>query len=101
MQSNQAAFPIRTMANVRGVSASGFYAWLDRPLCKRVQSNVALQERIEAIHTKSDQTYGVPRIVAELRDTHQWIVNHKRCARLMRINGIRGVSKRRGYCAPP
>ena len=98
MQSNQAAFPIRTMANVLGVSASGFYAWLDRPLCKRVQSNVALQERIEAIHTKSDQTYGVPRIVAELRDTHQWIVNHKRCARLMRINGIRGVSRRRGYC---
>ena len=47
-----------------------------------------LQERIEAIHTISDQTDGVPRIVAELLYTHQWIVNHKRCAQLMRVNGV-------------
>ena len=44
----------------------------------------------------SDQTYGMPRIRAEL--THQGKpVGKNRIARLMRLSGLHGVSRRRGY----
>lgn len=44
----------------------------------------------------SDETYGVPRIHAELLDEVQRI-GKNRIARLMRLANLRGVSRRRGY----
>lgn len=52
--------------------------------------------QIKAIHTRSDQTYGMPRILAELK-TQGIVVNHKRVARLMRTAKLYGVSRRRGF----
>ena len=66
MQANQADLPIRTMARVLGVSSSGYHDWLDRQPSARDQANVELLQRIEAIHQRSDATYGVPRMIAQL-----------------------------------
>jgi putative transposase len=55
-----------------------------------------LVERIRTIHADSDATYGMPRVRAELIDQGVKI-SGKRVARLMRLNGIRGVSRRRGF----
>jgi putative transposase len=50
-----------------------------------------LTERIRQIHTESDETYGRPRVRAELRD--QGVsASRKRVARLMREAGLQGVS---------
>jgi len=55
-----------------------------------------LLEEIRRIHTRSFGTYGVPRIQAELRD--QGVsVSRKRIARLMRKEGLQGVSRRRRF----
>ena len=43
--------------------------------------------RIRVIHTKSDRTYGSPRITADLR-AEGFVVNEKRIARIMRENEI-------------
>ena len=96
MTANQADFPVRTMCRVLQVSASGFYAWLERPPSSRALADAVLTERIRRIHTASDGNYGSPNIHAELRDEGTR-VGRKRVARLMRIAGLRGVSRRRGF----
>ena len=82
------------MCRVLDVSTSGYYAWRNRPLSARAQADEVLQARIEAIHTKSRGTYGVPRMHAELR-AEGICVGHKRIARLMARAGLQGVSRRR------
>ena len=96
MNANQAKVPVHRMCRVLNVSASGYYAWLDRAPSKRSIQDAVLVERIRAIHAESDATYGMPRVRAELVDEGVKI-SAKRVARLMRLNAIRGVSRRRGF----
>lgn len=96
MKTNQAYFAINTMAQVLGVSTSGYYGWLKHKCGQRAQDNELLSNQIEQIHRESDSTYGRPRILAELRE-RGFVCNHKRVGRLMRQRGLRGVSRRRGF----
>ena len=95
MKAHQASFPIAAMVRVLGVSNAGYYAWAKRPPSARALANAALLKRIRTVHVSSRQTYGAPRVHAELRecgDRH----GRKRIARLMREAGIVGASHRRG-----
>jgi putative transposase len=93
---HQAKLPVRTMCRVLGVSASGYYAWHDRPPSRRALENAMVSERIRAIHADSDATYGMPRVRAELAEQGT-AISRKRVARLMRSARIRGVSRRRAF----
>jgi len=84
---------VRTMCKVLGVSASGFYAWRDRPPSQRAVANVVLTEQIRQAHAGSDGIYGMPRIRAELRDLGIR-AGRERIGRLMRLAGIQGVTQR-------
>ena len=95
MSAHQAVFPIATMARVLGVSKAGYYAWLRRSPSARAVADRVLIKRIRTIHVTSHETYGVPRIHAELRAAGEKH-GRKRIARLMRAAGIVGVSRRRG-----
>jgi len=95
VKASQASYPVRTMCRLLGVSVSGFYAWDGRPLSKRALQDITLTAKIQAIHRRSHESYGVPRIHAELADEHGVHVGRKRVARLMRAAGLRGVSRRR------
>src|SRR5256885_9222490 len=87
-------FSIRAMCRVLEVSASGYYAWRRRMVSVRTRENEKLQQRIEAIYRRSRQTYGAPRIHAELREEGTR-VSRKRVARLMKESGLAGVSRRK------
>lgn len=87
---------VHTFCRVLGVSTSGYYDWLRRTPSARAMANVVLIEAIRQAHKASDETYGMPRIRAELREAGH-AVSRKRVARLMRQSGIRGVSRRRGF----
>jgi putative transposase len=86
---------IATMCRVLGVSPGGYYARQKRPPSARAQADAELSTRIAAIHRRSRQTYGAPRIYAELK-AQGLRVGRKRVARLMNTAGLYGVSRRRG-----
>ena len=94
MNAHQAIYPIRTMARVLKVSASGYYAWRKRPASARATADADLTRRIRAIHARSYGTYGAPRVQAELK-AEGLAVGQERVARLMRNASLTGVSRRR------
>jgi putative transposase len=94
VNANQAMYGVVTMCRVLAVSASGYYAWLKRPLSARARADTELMSRLTAIHQFSRGTYGAPRIHEELSAAGIH-VGRKRVARLMRAAGLRGVSRRR------
>ena len=96
MNANQADAQVRTMCRVLRVSASGCCAWRDRLPSARSVANAVLCERIRQVHAESHQTYGMPRVRAELID-QGLLVSRKRVAALMRQHGIRGISRRRSF----
>jgi putative transposase len=94
MSANQADFPIATMARVLGVSESGYHAWRRRAPSARAVEDKMLLKRVRTVHATSRETYGSPRIHAELRATdHRH--GRKRIARLMRAAALTGASRRR------
>ncbi len=86
-------YPVATMCRLLGVSTSGYYAWHGRSPSARADSDTALLERIREIHRSSRETYGAPRIHAELIAEGR-AVSRKRIARLMRNAGLAGISRR-------
>jgi putative transposase len=86
-------FPVNVMCRVLDVSESGFYAFLQRLADPKPDADAALREDLCTIHRGSRGTYGRPRMVRALRAcAHE--VGPKRVGRLMREEGLRGVSKR-------
>ena len=100
MSANQACFPICVMARMLGVSKAGYYAWRHRRPSARAQADEALLARIKTVPISSRQTYGAPRVPAELRAAGERH-GRKRIARLMRAAGLVGASRRRGGPVTP
>ena len=59
-------FDVAVMCEVLEVSRSGYYAWVDRPVSATSVRRQEVIEQIRLVHAESDQTYGSPRIHAEL-----------------------------------
>lgn len=96
MDAEKATFETARMATLLGVSRSGYYAWKQRQQAGATpaqQRRTALTDKIIKFHAASDQVYGSPRILADLRDDGE-TVSRKTVAKLMRSNGIVGISPR-------
>jgi len=91
----KAEHSIAMMARVLGVSRSGYHAWVKRSPSPRAVADAALTGRIAEIHGESRETYGSPRVHAELRLEDDVRVGKKRIERLMRLAGLSGLHKRR------
>jgi transposase InsO family protein len=95
MLAEKAHYPIRVMARVLGVTASGYYAWRGRPLIRpQVARNDTLRQRIRLIHAEHRGAYGSPRILRALR-AEGMHVGRNRVIRLMRAEQLRGRPRRR------
>lgn len=94
LHAQRAHFPLGVMCRVLGVSRSGYYNWLRRTPSKRERDNERLRVEIAAIHRESRETYGSPRVHAELVDRGFEAGRH-RVARLMAEMGLVGHVPRR------
>jgi putative transposase len=89
----KARAPVSVLCRVLEVTRSGFYAWLSRKPSARAIDDEKLAIEIAAIHKASRETYGSPRIHAELR-AKGFDVSRKRVARIMSELGLEGRRKR-------
>ena len=87
-------FPVQRLCKVLGVSQSGYFAWKDRPACRRQNEDMVLLAHIRSAFALSNATYGSPRMTRELRDDGITIGRH-RVARLMRENALQARQRRR------
>jgi transposase InsO family protein len=89
-----AQFPVERMCQVLELSPSAYYAWRGRPPSARAQANAALLTKIRLSHADSHQSYGSPRVHADLVAAGERC-GPKRVARLMRLAGLRSKRVRR------
>lgn len=94
IESKKADISVWRACQLMGVSESGFYAWRRRPACQRQKDDMVLLAHIRAAFQGSNETYGSPRMMHELRDLG-FAVGRRRTARLMRENGLCAKVKRR------
>jgi putative transposase len=87
--------PVSQLCRALGVSRSGYYEWQASPVSDRAIADAALLAVIDQIFAQSQQTYGSPRVHAELRLGRDIRVGKKRVERLMRRAGLVAVSARR------
>ena len=87
-------FPVQRLCKVLGVSPSGYFAWKERPACRRQCDDMVLLAHVRSAFALSGGTYGSPRMTYELRD-NGLAIGRRRVARLMRENGLRARQKRR------
>lgn len=93
MENNRSEFRVVKMAEVLGVSKSGFYAYLNRPKSNREIENERLLEKIKAVHKRYHEVYGYPRITKELEN--DGAPSRNRVYRLMKKNGIKSKTIRK------
>jgi putative transposase len=75
------------MCSLLSASRAGYYAWRERTPSERAQKDAKLATQIRVIHKQSNETYGSPRIHAQLRHDGTR-VGRKRVARVMRKERI-------------
>ena len=88
------SYSVQLMCRLLDVSRSGYYAAKKRPESPRAKQDRELLHKIKRVHTLSKGVYGSPRIKAELADEGCQVGRHK-VAKLMRLERLRGIPKRR------
>lgn len=94
IDAKKAAIPVRRSCRLLGVSSSGYYAWKRRKPSLRQYADMILLAHVRQHFALSHETYGSPRMHAELKAAGLSCGRH-RVARLMRDNGLKALMKRR------
>ncbi len=82
------------LCRVLKVSASGYYAWVDRPISKWARQEARLEAEIKAAHRRTRQVYGAEKLQHDLAE-HDIRVGVCRIKRIRRKLGIRCKQKRK------
>ena len=80
-------YSVQTMCRVLEVAPSGYYAWLQQPICSRAMEDARLLRLIRKSFVASHGIYGAPRVFLDLREAGETCSKH-RIARLMRQNNL-------------
>ena len=94
IRARRADFPVTVMCRLLEVSRSGFYRWDKMTASERDLEDARLRPRIAASYAASGESYGSPRIHADLV-AEGFEVGKNRVARLMREMGLYALPERR------
>lgn len=93
MKKYEKELSVEKIAEVLGVSRSGYYDFLKKGESIRAKENNRLKAKIKDIHQKSHEIYGSPRIQAEMKRQRE-TCSRKRVAKLMREEGIQAKMRK-------
>ena len=68
MKEQRLNYPIPLLRSMLNVSASGYYAWVDRPLSQRAREDLRLEIEIIAAHKRTRQVYGAENLQHDLAE---------------------------------
>ncbi len=88
-------FPLEKMCRALEVSRSGYYAFKKRPKSQQRVDNEKLLIEIRRVFLENDSNYGSPRIWDHLHNKEYMRCSENRVARIMRVNSIAAVQKRK------
>ncbi len=94
IEAEKAQHSVSLLCSVLGVTRAGYYAWRQRGPSRRALGDAELASLIRRVFVESLETYGAPRVHAELRGAHEVRIGRKRVARLMRQLELEGISRR-------
>ena len=94
IDAKKADVPVALACTALQVSPSGYYAWRRRAASQRQSDDLVMLAHIRSEFAASHETYGSPRMHAELKESGLAIGVH-RVARLMSENGIKARQKTR------
>ena len=94
MAAEKTNFSIVRMGRLLAVSRSGYYAWRGRGPSDRAVRREAIEQKIVGFHDDSDEVYGAPRILADLRGDGE-IISRKTVASAMKRLGLVGICPRK------
>ena len=87
-------YSVPGLSRLLGVSTSGFYGWLDRPLSKRAQEDVRVGVEIQAAHRRTRGTFGPERLQQDMAE-HGVEVGVCRIKRIRKQLGIKCKQKKK------
>jgi len=88
MKEMRLQYSVAAISRVLTVSASGYYAWKERPLSKRAQEERRLEVEIKAAHKRTRETFGPERLQRDL-EAHGVKAGICRIKRIRKKLGIR------------
>jgi len=94
MKQMRLKYPLPYLERLLGVSASGYYAWQDRPLSQHDREELRLELEIKAADRRTKHTYGADRLQGDLAK-HGIRVGVCRIKRIRTRLGIRCKQKRK------
>jgi putative transposase len=68
MKEMRLQYSVPMMCRIYDVSASGYYAYVTRPLSKRAQEDMRLELEIKAAHKRTRRTCGAERLQKDLAE---------------------------------
>jgi putative transposase len=86
-------YPVTLLCATLQVARSGYTIWAAGGHQRRAQADADLRPKLQAAFAATRQSYGYPRLTAELRAQGER-VSKRRVARLMRADGLQGRQRR-------
>jgi putative transposase len=87
-------YSVVLLRRMLSISASGYYAWVDRPLSQRAREELRLELEIKAAHRRTRQVYGAEKLQYDLAE-HGIKVGVCRIKRIRQKLGIRCKQRRK------